>query len=80
MSRCREPPHRLVWWWWGGDEPATRVEFLVVAAPAGARVVVIESSPGGADGAPRGAFLRGGRVTDALGAVFAAPWPTLPAG
>ena len=40
-----DAPNRLVWWWWRGDEPATRVEFLVVAAPAGARVVVIESSP-----------------------------------
>ena len=40
-----EQPSRLVWWWWSGDEPATRVEFLVVAAPAGARVVVTESRP-----------------------------------
>lgn len=40
-----EPPHRLVWWWWTEDEPATRVELLVVAAPAGARVVVVESEP-----------------------------------
>lgn len=40
-----ESPHRLVWWWAGEDEPATRVEFLVVAAPAGARVVVTESQP-----------------------------------
>jgi uncharacterized protein YndB with AHSA1/START domain len=40
-----ERPHRLVWWWWEGDEPATRVELLVVAAPAGARVVVTESAP-----------------------------------
>jgi uncharacterized protein YndB with AHSA1/START domain len=39
-----EAPHRLVWWWWEGDGPATRVEFLVVAAPAGARVVVTESA------------------------------------
>ena len=38
-------PHHLVWWWWSGDEPATRVELLVVAAPAGARVVVVESQP-----------------------------------
>ncbi|HVH01161.1 MAG TPA: hypothetical protein VM844_10365 [Miltoncostaeaceae bacterium] len=41
----QDPPHRLVWWWWEGDEPATRVEFLVVAAPAGARVMVTESAP-----------------------------------
>ena len=40
-----EEPARLVWWWWRGDEPATRVEFLVVAAPAGARVVVTETQP-----------------------------------
>jgi uncharacterized protein YndB with AHSA1/START domain len=40
-----ESPHRLVWWWVGEDEPATRVEFLVVAAPSGTRVVVIESEP-----------------------------------
>ena len=40
-----DPPHRLVWWWWEGDEPATRVEVLVVAAPAGARVMVTESAP-----------------------------------
>lgn len=40
-----DPPHRLVWWWWREDEPATRVELLVVAAPAGARVIVVESEP-----------------------------------
>ena len=40
-----DAPHRLVWWWWEGDGPATRVEFLVVAAPAGTRVVVTETSP-----------------------------------
>jgi uncharacterized protein YndB with AHSA1/START domain len=40
-----DAPHRLVWWWAGADEPATRVEFLVVAAPAGSRVVVTESAP-----------------------------------
>lgn len=40
-----QEPTRLVWWWWHGDEPATRVELLVVAAPAGARVVVTESAP-----------------------------------
>jgi len=40
-----EDPRRLVWWWSTGDEPPTRVEFLVVAAPAGARVVVTESIP-----------------------------------
>ena len=40
-----EAPHRLVWWWAGAEEPATRVEFLIVAAPAGTRVVVTESVP-----------------------------------
>jgi uncharacterized protein YndB with AHSA1/START domain len=40
-----DEPSRLVWWWWRGDEPATRVEFLVVAAPRGSRVVVVESQP-----------------------------------
>ena len=39
-----DAPHRLVWWW-EGDEPPTRVEFLVVAAPAGARVLVTETAP-----------------------------------
>jgi uncharacterized protein YndB with AHSA1/START domain len=41
-----EPPSRLVWWW-GGErgEPPSRVEFEVVAAPGGARVVVTESEP-----------------------------------
>ncbi len=38
-----DPPHRIVWWWWREDEPATRVEVLVVAVPAGARVLVVES-------------------------------------
>jgi uncharacterized protein YndB with AHSA1/START domain len=40
-----EVPSRLVWWWTGEDEPATRVEFQIVAAPVGARVVVTESEP-----------------------------------
>jgi len=40
-----DAPHRLVWWWVGHEEPATRVEFLVVAAPAGTRVIVTESVP-----------------------------------
>ena len=39
------PPSRLVWWWWREDEPATRVEVLVVAAPAATRVVVVETMP-----------------------------------
>jgi uncharacterized protein YndB with AHSA1/START domain len=40
-----EAPSRLVWWWGGEDEPATRVEFEIVAAPAGARVIVTENEP-----------------------------------
>jgi uncharacterized protein YndB with AHSA1/START domain len=38
-------PYRLVWWWEGPDEPPTRVEFRVVAAPPGSRVIVTESIP-----------------------------------
>ena len=41
-----EFPYRLVWWWGSDEEPATRVEFEVVAIPAGARVNVTESAPG----------------------------------
>ncbi|HEX4109962.1 MAG TPA: hypothetical protein VHX88_17635 [Solirubrobacteraceae bacterium] len=40
-----DEPRRLVWWWWRGDEDATRVEFLIVASPAGARVIVTETTP-----------------------------------
>jgi len=40
-----DTPERLVWWWAGPEEPATRVEFQVVAAPAGTRVIVTESTP-----------------------------------
>lgn len=40
-----EAPHRLVWWWAGADEPATRVEFRVLAVPSGTRVVVVEDAP-----------------------------------
>ncbi|HTU79809.1 MAG TPA: hypothetical protein VMF09_13725 [Solirubrobacteraceae bacterium] len=40
-----EAPHRLVWWWGGEEQPATRVEFLILAVPVGARVIVTESSP-----------------------------------
>jgi len=40
-----ERPCRLVWWWAGEEEPATRVEFRIVAVPDGARVVVTESAP-----------------------------------
>jgi uncharacterized protein YndB with AHSA1/START domain len=45
LVETADEPHRLVWWWWTEDEPATRVELVVVAAPAGARVVVVESEP-----------------------------------
>src|SRR5579872_5555871 len=38
-------PYRLVWWWSCGDQAPTRVEFLIVAAPAGARVIVTETVP-----------------------------------
>ena len=40
-----EAPSRLVWWWAGEEHAATRVEFEIVAAPAGARVIVTESEP-----------------------------------
>lgn len=45
LVETADEPHRIVWWWWTEDAPATRVEVLVVAAPAGARVVVVESEP-----------------------------------
>ena len=31
-----DAPDRLVWWWAGTEQPATRVEFRVVAAPGAA--------------------------------------------
>jgi uncharacterized protein YndB with AHSA1/START domain len=40
-----EAPSRLVWWWSGEEQATTRVEFEIVAAPAGARVIVTESEP-----------------------------------
>lgn len=43
-----DAPHRLVWWWAGAEEPATRVEFVVVAGTEPhqpTRVVVTESVP-----------------------------------
>src|ERR1700682_6606824 len=40
-----DAPHRLVWWWAGPEEPATRGEFLIVAAQARTRVVVAEGGP-----------------------------------
>ena len=40
-----EPPGRLVWWWGAEDEPATRVDFRILARPGGTRIVVTESSP-----------------------------------
>lgn len=45
--QVQDAPHRLVWWWAGPEQPATRVEFLIVAPTASTptRVVVIESAP-----------------------------------
>jgi uncharacterized protein YndB with AHSA1/START domain len=43
-----DAPHRLVWWWAGAEEPATRVEFLIVAGSQShppTRVIVTESEP-----------------------------------
>jgi uncharacterized protein YndB with AHSA1/START domain len=40
-----DQPHRLVWWWESPEQPATRVEFRVVAVPPGSRVIVTESIP-----------------------------------
>jgi uncharacterized protein YndB with AHSA1/START domain len=43
-----DAPHRLAWWWASAEEPATRVEFLIVAASAPelpTRVIVTESAP-----------------------------------
>ena len=71
-----EAPHRLVWWWWEGDEPPTRVEFLVVAAPAGDARAGQRDGAAGAARPPGRAHGRehGGRpgVTDAIGPVLAA--------
>jgi uncharacterized protein YndB with AHSA1/START domain len=41
-------PHRLVWWWGGAEEPATRVEFVILAGNEShppTRVIVTESEP-----------------------------------
>ena len=40
-----DEPERLVWWWSQDGGVATRVEFRVLAVPAGARVIVTESAP-----------------------------------
>jgi uncharacterized protein YndB with AHSA1/START domain len=43
-----EAPNRLAWWWASPEQPATRVEFLVVAgteAHPPTRVIVTESTP-----------------------------------
>jgi uncharacterized protein YndB with AHSA1/START domain len=40
-----DEPERLVWWWWSGDSTPSRVEFRVLAAPAGTRVIVTETAP-----------------------------------
>jgi|SRR5271165_1097226 len=41
----REQPHRLVWRWSEGEGEQTRVEFLIVTAPGGSRVIVTETEP-----------------------------------
>ncbi|MGO9487647.1 MAG: SRPBCC family protein [Solirubrobacteraceae bacterium] len=40
-----DPPSRLVWWWASEQEPATRVDFRILAVPRGTRVVVRETAP-----------------------------------
>jgi uncharacterized protein YndB with AHSA1/START domain len=41
-----EEPRRLVWTWSEAEgEPPSRVEFQIVALPAGSRVIVTESEP-----------------------------------
>jgi uncharacterized protein YndB with AHSA1/START domain len=40
-----DPPQRLVWWWSSDSQPATRVDFRILAIPHGTRVVVTESVP-----------------------------------
>ena len=73
LVETAEEPHRLVWWWWTEDAPATRVEVLVVAAPAGARVVVVESEPSFPLARSRPASRsRTPEMSDTIGPVFAA--------
>jgi uncharacterized protein YndB with AHSA1/START domain len=40
-----QPPERLTWWWASEEQPATRVEFQIVALPRSTRVIVVESAP-----------------------------------
>jgi uncharacterized protein YndB with AHSA1/START domain len=40
-----DPPNRLVWRWQDDEQGPTTVEFRVVAAPAGTRVIVTETEP-----------------------------------
>ena len=40
-----ESPHRVTWWWFSEEQPATHVEFRILALPRGARVIVTESAP-----------------------------------
>jgi uncharacterized protein YndB with AHSA1/START domain len=40
-----EEPRRLVWQWGQDGEQSTRVEFLLLPTPAGARVIVTETAP-----------------------------------
>jgi uncharacterized protein YndB with AHSA1/START domain len=45
-----QAPHRLVWWWASDEQPATRVEFLILAGTElrpSTRVIVTESMPAG---------------------------------
>jgi uncharacterized protein YndB with AHSA1/START domain len=40
-----DEPWRLVWWWSSGEAAATRVEFCVIPARSGSRVIVTETRP-----------------------------------
>jgi len=40
-----EPHHHLVWWWCEPGAEPSRVEFRIVAVPAGSRVLVTETRP-----------------------------------
>jgi len=40
-----DEPWRLVWWWSSGEQEATRVEFRVIPARSGSRVIVTETRP-----------------------------------
>jgi uncharacterized protein YndB with AHSA1/START domain len=40
-----QPHHHLVWWWRDDGAEPSRVEFRIVAVPAGSRVLVTETAP-----------------------------------